>query len=119
MKDKKAENNFHKDFLLNQILFSPPRTGKTYNTIDKAIEIIEQRFVNDDEREDLVKSFNKYKDGGQIVFTTFHQSYGYEEFIEGLRSNDNGKFISTNGIFKDLCEKSKLKKKLHPLKTQV
>lgn len=98
-----------KDFPLNQILFGPPGTGKTYNIIDRAIEIIEQRVVND-EREDLVKSFNKYKEDGQIVFTTFHQSYGYEEFIEGLRSDDNGKFVPTNGIFKDLCEKAKLKK---------
>jgi 5-methylcytosine-specific restriction protein B len=77
---------------LNQILYGPPGTGKTYNTINKAIEIIENRIVGDHEnREDLKTKFEEYKKAGQIEFVTFHQSYGYEEFVEGIKAIPAGK----------------------------
>ena len=67
---------------LNQILYGSPGTGKTYNTIDKALEIIDNKFYleNKDKENarDLFKEeFKKYKEQGQIEFVTFHQSYGY------------------------------------------
>lgn len=94
---------------LNQILYGPPGTGKTYNVINKALEIIEGKNLKNEERDELIKRFNYYKDNGQIVFTTFHQSYGYEEFIEGFRSDEAGGFVLKNGIFKELCIKAKSK----------
>ncbi len=100
---------------LNQILYGPPGTGKTYNTINKAIEIIENRKVADNEdREELKKQFNEYRDNGQIEFVTFHQSYGYEEFVEGIRADVESEEISyslEDGIFKRLVSKAiRLKK---------
>jgi hypothetical protein len=73
---------------LNQILFGPPGTGKTYNTINKALEIIgddEVKKLNWSNREEVKKLFDKKLNEGQIVFTTFHQSMSYEEFIEGIK----------------------------------
>jgi 5-methylcytosine-specific restriction protein B len=75
-------------FPLNQILFGPPGTGKTYNTINKALEIIDDDEVKAVDRNDRTKVktlFDRKLKEGQIVFSTFHQSMSYEEFIEGIK----------------------------------
>ena len=70
---------------LNQILYGPPGTGKTYHTINKAISIINPSFDLNQSR-DLVKAeYKRLVDSGQIVFTTFHQSLSYEDFVEGIK----------------------------------
>ncbi|EAK9857243.1 AAA family ATPase [Campylobacter lari] len=102
---------------LNQILYGPPGTGKTYHTIDKALEIISKeekvQIPSKDDRANRKKLFDEYVKNGQIVFTTFHQSYGYEEFVEGIKpiiNNDENsqelKYEIKNGVFKELCDKS-------------
>ncbi|MGI7356244.1 AAA family ATPase [Campylobacter jejuni] len=95
---------------LNQILYGPPGTGKTYHTIDKALEILGENLESRDEKK---AKFDEYVRKGQIVFTTFHQSYGYEEFVEGIKpiiDNDENsqevKYDVKDGIFKELCEKA-------------
>ena len=104
------------NFPLNQILYGPPGTGKTYNTIAKAIEIIELRRVEKEEIKDeekrkaLKKQFDEYVQSGQIKFVTFHQSYGYEEFVEGLKAYTEDKNIHyrvEDGIFKEICKRIK------------
>ncbi|EAL2830734.1 AAA family ATPase [Campylobacter lari] len=102
---------------LNQILYGPPGTGKTYYTIDKALEIISKeekiQIPSEDDRANRKKLFDEYVEKGQIVFTTFHQSYGYEEFVEGIKphidSKENSKEVEyeiKDGIFKELCKKA-------------
>ncbi|MCV3373866.1 AAA family ATPase [Campylobacter lari] len=95
---------------LNQILYGPPGTGKTYRTIDKALEILGENLAS---RYEKKAKFNEYVKKGQIVFTTFHQSYGYEEFVEGIKprinSEENSKEIEyeiKDGIFKELCNEA-------------
>ncbi|WP_459899290.1 McrB family protein [Campylobacter concisus] len=107
---------------LNQILYGPPGTGKTYSTIAKAIEIIETRKVGKEEinckkeREILKKEFDEYMQSGQIKFVTFHQSYGYEEFVEGIKAkndtNGNLKYEVEDGVFKALCQVAKKKNEI-------
>ncbi|WP_392563961.1 AAA family ATPase [Orbus wheelerorum] len=95
---------------LNQILYGPPGTGKTYHTINKALEIIGVD-IKDKSREQLKQEFDKRVNSGQIVFTTFHQSLCYEDFIEGikpvLKDDDEERkdlsYIIEAGIFKQLC----------------
>ncbi|EAK6255957.1 AAA family ATPase [Campylobacter coli] len=108
MSNKKENKNLS----LNQILYGPPGTGKTYHTIDKALEILGENLESRDRDEKKAK-FDEYVKNGQIVFTTFHQSYGYEEFVEGIKphidSEENSKEIKyeiKDGIFKELCEKA-------------
>ena len=100
---------------LNQILYGPPGTGKTYNTINKALEIIDG-VVHEDRSEAKIK-FDKYVKDGQIEFVTFHQSYGYEEFVEGIKAispdderNTTGELIyrTEDGIFKKLAKKAEV-----------
>lgn len=105
---------------LNQILYGPPGTGKTYNTIDKALEILYDYELIDfipQERGDKKVLFDKFIKQGQISFVTFHQSYGYEDFVEGIKprlsSENDGSQISEkmeyeirDGIFKQMCKEA-------------
>ncbi|MGJ0158794.1 McrB family protein [Campylobacter coli] len=100
----------NKNIPLNQILYGPPGTGKTYHTIDKALEILGENLESRDEKK---AKFDEYVKNGQIVFTTFHQSYGYEEFVEGIKPMINNEANSQeiqyeikDGVFKELCEKA-------------
>lgn len=100
---------------LNQILYGPPGTGKTYNTINKALEILGVE-TQGKSRAELKAQFDKFRQNGQIEFVTFHQSFSYEEFVEGIKP----KFINSNegaesskmeyeiksGIFKQICKKA-------------
>ena len=83
LKEENMSKNTNLNQPLNQILFGPPGTGKTFNTINKALEIIDNDFFqqNKDDRKALKAKFEEYKKAGQIEFVTFHQSYGYEEFV--------------------------------------
>lgn len=70
----------------NVILYGPPGTGKTYSTVRRALELIlgkeKLKGLGD---ETLITLFRNYQAKGQIEFVTFHQAYGYEEFVEGIR----------------------------------
>ncbi|EAH7228347.1 AAA family ATPase, partial [Campylobacter jejuni] len=108
MSNKKENKNLS----LNQILYGPPGTGKTYHTIDKALEILGENLESRDRDEKKAK-FDEYVKDGQIVFTTFHQSYGYEEFVEGIKPMMNNEANSQeiqyeikDGIFKDICNRA-------------
>ena len=101
----------------NTILYGPPGTGKTYNTVVYAVAIIENKLLADVKNEsysDVLERYNAYKADGLIEFTTFHQSYGYEEFIEGIKPvMDNTDDEQTDiqyqiysGLFKSFCDKA-------------
>jgi len=98
---------------LNHILYGPPGTGKTYNTINKAIEIINPAFDLSQDRDLIKKEFERLMEDGQIVFTTFHQSMSYEDFIEGIKPlkplTDDAfvKYDIQPGIFYTICENAK------------
>ncbi|ECQ5723380.1 AAA domain-containing protein, partial [Campylobacter jejuni] len=104
-----SEESNMKIIPLNQILYGSPGTGKTYHTIDKALEILGENLESRDEKK---AKFDEYVKNGQIVFTTFHQSYGYEEFVEGIKpslnSDENSQinYKVKDGIFKELCKKA-------------
>ena len=104
---------------LNRILFGPPGTGKTFSTINHALSILEDVALDKlkgEERKEVRERYEKFvnDDLKQIRFTTFHQSYSYEDFIEGIRpklveieDNDSRKEISydtEDGVFKNIVE---------------
>lgn len=107
----------------NMILYGPPGTGKTYNSVVYAVAICEEKNVEevaDEVYEDVKARYDALKNEGRIAFTTFHQSYGYEEFIEGIRpvmanesadaSSDNDgqlKYRIAPGVFKQFCDDAK------------
>ncbi|WFA85515.1 AAA family ATPase [Paenibacillus amylolyticus] len=106
----------------NIILYGPPGTGKTYHTVLYAVSIIEGKPLNVILQEEEANGYSQingrfeaYKANGQVVFTTFHQSYGYEEFIEGIKPRIVSEEITDSeigevayeivpGVFKSFCE---------------
>jgi hypothetical protein len=100
---------------VNTILYGPPGTGKTYNSIKYAVDTIDRKFNRDSAKTytDYVNKFNELKAVGQIAFTTFHQSYGYEEFIEGIKpvlgdisEKNELSYKISDGMFKEFCNKA-------------
>ncbi|MGM8216620.1 McrB family protein [Bacillaceae bacterium W0354] len=99
--DEKEEesSNFKYQGPLNTIFYGPPGTGKTYNIANRVVEIVE------DSADDIdVKTYFKDMQAqGHVLFVTFHQSYTYEDFIEGLRSDGQGGFEPKDGALKRIA----------------
>src|SRR5690606_5833166 len=102
---------------LNQLLYGPPGTGKTYHTINKAIAIANPDFDLNQERSLVKAEYNRLVNTGQIVFTTFHQSMSYEDFVEGIKplieedadGNKTEVYEIKDGIFKKITKEAKQK----------
>lgn len=111
-------NQSRNDIAKNTILYGPPGTGKTYYTAYYSVAICEDVSIEDLEKqsyEDVLKKYDFLKKEGRIAFTTFHQSYGYEEFIEGIRpvmaGEEEKKSIEYEivpGVFKKFCDEASL-----------
>ena len=109
--ESKKETEMEAIHPLNTILYGPPGTGKTFNTVIYAVAIIEGKTVEAIQSEDyegVRKRYDAFKKQGRIAFTTFHQSYGYEDFIEGIRPTLDGEkseitYELHDGCFKRFC----------------
>ena len=104
---------------INLICYGPPGTGKTFKTTEKAVSIClgkeKVKQLNND-RNKLMQEYQNLCDRNRIEFVTFHQSYSYEEFVEGLRpvtnsvenydSKTSGGFNLQpfSGVFKKICK---------------
>lgn len=95
---------------LNTILYGPPGTGKTYSVVLKAMSIVDAKdyglSVSPETYTGLKQRYDNLVREGQFSFVTFHQSYGYEDFIEGIRPQTEGGQISyevRDGILKSIA----------------
>jgi 5-methylcytosine-specific restriction protein B len=96
---------------LNQILYGPPGTGKTYNTINQALAIVDPAYLTEYEhdRHKIKARFDELVTKNRIGFVTFHQSFSYEDFVEGLKANSDNGVLSYSvdpGVFKSICERA-------------
>lgn len=99
---------------LNRILFGPPGTGKTFHTINAALEVLDPQCLaqhastGEQGRVRLKARFDALSREGRIRFVTFHQSFSYEDFVEGLRadSDESGalQYRVEPGVFRQICD---------------
>lgn len=91
----------------NIILQGAPGTGKTYRIPELVVRLCEPEFdANNATRKELMSVYNRLKEEKRVMFTTFHQSMDYEDWLEGLRpvlENDQVIYKIESGIFKRLC----------------
>lgn len=93
----------------NIILQGAPGTGKTYSTAAVALAIIGVDISNLT-RDEIMTEYEKRREAGQIAFVTFHQSFDYEDFIEGLKPvvvNGSVTYKIEDGIFKTICDNAR------------
>lgn len=100
---------------LNTILYGPPGTGKTYATTEMAVKLADPQWYTgmmgksldeSTQRKEIKAHYDALLASGRIAFTTFHQSFSYEDFVEGIRAETEDGQIAYNvkdGIFKALA----------------
>ena len=72
----------------NLILQGPPGVGKTF-----VARSLAYCHMGD-------------KDKARLGFVQFHQSYSYEDFVQGIRPDGQGGFRVQDGVFKRFCDKA-------------
>ncbi len=93
-------------FSLNQVLYGPPGTGKTFNTVDLAWQILNEGNPVDITRPGSIQELKSLYPG-QVEFVTFHQSFSYEDFVEGIQAKTQDGKISyqvESGVFKRIAK---------------
>lgn len=104
---------------LNQILYGPPGTGKTFHAVTRTLEIIDPAFLakNVKDRGALKSRFDELTKERRVRFVTFHQSFSYEDFVEGIRANSDGDggsgltYQVEAGVFRQIAEEALLKRR--------
>lgn len=94
---------------INRILYGPPGTGKTYHTVNEALELLDPEFkrAHEDDRAALKARFDELAAAQRIRFVTFHQSFSYEDFVEGIRADSEDgelQYRVEPGVFREICE---------------
>lgn len=117
--DEKSIDFFHEDFTAmspfrstNLILYGPPGTGKTFATASRAVDLCGGTHPDLGDRNAVMARYEELRKEGRLTFITFHQSYGYEEFVEGLRPhvNEAGQvtYSVKPGVFRRACDAARL-----------
>ena len=99
---------------LNTILFGPPGTGKTWRTVARSVEICDGAAP---EGEELRVRYEELVAAGRIEFVTFHQSFGYEEFVEGIRpvvEDGEVAYRVQDGVLKRLAAAARTRQRAEP-----
>src|SRR5690606_28701124 len=107
----REERSDYRPMPVNKILCGPPGTGKTYHTVNEALEILDPEFKEEHlhDRVALKARYDELAAEQRIRFVTFHQSFSYEDFVEGIRASTDEttgglRYEVEDGVFKQICE---------------
>jgi 5-methylcytosine-specific restriction protein B len=107
---------------LNLILYGPPGTGKTYRAIERALAVLDPAHleIHRSDRVSLKARFDELTQIGRVHFVTFHQSFAYEDFVEGIRVSEGisdedmpqglPSYAVEPGVFRRIAEEAHLAK---------
>jgi len=104
-----APLGFQSEYPLNVILYGPPGTGKTHHSLRRAVRIADGEAANEMDKHQLKSRYDALVEDGRVAFVTFHQSFCYEDFVEGLKAKtvDNTiRYFIDKGIFQSIAEKA-------------
>lgn len=129
--NNEAQKPLRRTMSHNTILYGPAGTGKTYEAMVRAVALIENKSIEEvltetvpkcdnelgtDLKKDIYfqpfpKRFQMYCKEGRILMLSIHQSFGYEEFIQGIRpkiqrGEDSLVYALQNGLFKAFCRRA-------------
>ena len=89
----------------NVILCGAPGTGKTFSVAPAAVQLVDPSMDIED-RVGVIRKYRELVEKGRILFTTFHPSMDYEDFVEGFKPFRDGSFTIVDGIFKSICRRA-------------
>lgn len=102
-------NTYTKYDFLNEVFISEEQYDTIINTLMRKKNIILQGAPGVGKTfcaKKIMYSLMNEKDDSRIEVVQFHQSYSYEDFIQGYRPNNEGKFTLKNGVFYNLVNEA-------------
>lgn len=116
--NSRAQHQQKEYISMNTILYGPPGTGKTYSTALRAVQICVPDWPSDTSDNEVRAKYEELRKAGRISFVTFHQSYGYEDFVEGLRpvlqASGQISYSVIPGAFRRACDSARLPNLVDP-----
>lgn len=116
LKNRSDEDMTIAKIATNTILYGPPGTGKTFATAERAVMLCDGKVPST--RKELMSRYEVLRAEQRIGFVTFHQSFGYEEFVEGLRphlsSSNQVVYGVLPGVFRRACDAARVRERVKP-----
>ena len=108
--NEQSTKEYTKFDFLKEVLITEEKYDNIVNTLERKKNIILQGVPGVGKTfcaKKIMYSLMNYKDESRIKTVQFHQSYSYEDFIQGYRPNDDGNFEIKNGLFYDLVQEAR------------
>jgi 5-methylcytosine-specific restriction protein B len=104
------QTEYSKDDFLSEVYMTPEKYDDIAALLDRKKNIVLQGAPGVGKSyvaKRIAYSVIGMKDEHKVEMVQFHQSYSYEDFIEGFRPVESGKFEIKKGVFHRFCQKAR------------